>query len=373
MQTRGLILIFAVGMTLCVGCHKSHRAQQSGAPELEVEVALIERDSIVMEYEFTTHLQSNFDAVIQPRVSGYLIKKSFQSGMPVRKGDLLFVIESDLLSTSMRAAEAQLASARAQLTESANNYNRAKPLAEINAISQSQLDQYRAEFLSAQSSVKSAQQNLESAKLQVGYSRIYSPINGIIAATKAHAGDYVGPGTEFQVLTTISNLDTLSAALAIPTSLYLQYARGSESYNNRDLLSDIKLYLSSGEEYDHTGVYDYTKQNISSTSGTISLVVDFPNPDHRLKAGEFASVKVGIGGRRAKILVPQEAVTRIQNIASVWVISSDNTVEYRKVTLGESVGSKWIVEGGLQSGERVALTGLQKLHNGMKVTPNKTK
>jgi membrane fusion protein (multidrug efflux system) len=291
--------------------------------------------------------------------------------MPVKKGDLIFVIESNLLSTTMRAAEAQLYSAQAQLAESKNNYDRAKPLAELNAISQSQLDQYRAEYLSALSSVKSANQSLESARLQVGYSRIYSPIDGIIASSNAHTGDYVGPGTQFQILTTISNLDTLSAQLAIPTSLYLQYARRGNSYENRNLLSDINLYLSSGEKYGYSGIYDYTKQNISSTSGTISIVVDFPNPNLSLKAGEYAKVKVGLGGKRYKLLIPQQAVSRIQNIASVWVIKPDNTAEYRTVELGESYGQLWIIENGVSLGERVALTGLQKLHNGMKVTPYK--
>lgn len=367
-------LLLLAGVLILASCHRSHHKSKSpeAEPAMRIEVSEVKKDSITMQYEFTTHLQSNYDAVIQPRVNGYLLKKNYQSGMPVRKGDLIFVIESNLLSTSMRAAEAQLYSAQAQLAESENNYNRAKPLAELNAISQSQLDQYQAEYLSAQSSVKSARQNLESTRLQVGYAKIYAPINGIIASSEAHVGDYVGPATQFQVLTTISNLDTLSAQLAIPTSLYLKYAREGKSYENQDLLSDIRLFLSSGEEYGYKGVYDYTKQNISSSSGTISIVVDFPNPDSTLKAGEYANVRVGMGGKRAKILIPQSAVNRIQSISSVWVVKPDNTVEYRAVKLGDTFNDMWIVEEGLSVGEMVALTGLQKLHAGMKVVPNKT-
>ena len=372
MRLKYLTILTSAAVILS-GCHKPHHTSKKSSSEelLRVKVSEVIADSITMQYDFTTHLQSNYDAVIQPRVNGYLLKKNYESGMPVKKGDLIFVIESNLLSTTMRAAEAQLYSAQAQLAESKNNYYRAKPLAELNAISQSQLDQYRAEYLSALSSVKSANQSLESARLQVGYSRIYSPIDGIIASSNAHTGDYVGPGTQFQVLTTISNLDTLSAQLAIPTSLYLQYARRGNSYENRNLLSDINLYLSSGEKYGYSGIYDYTKQNISSTSGTISIVVDFPNPNLSLKAGEYAKVKVGLGGKRYKLLIPQQAVSRIQNIASVWVIKPDNTAEYRTVELGESYGQLWIIENGVSLGERVALTGLQKLHNGMKVTPYK--
>ena len=364
------VVLFSLLFFACfyASCHH-HKKEPTAMPAMTIEVATATAEELVMRYDFVTHLKSNYDAIIQPRVNGYLLKKSFSAGMPVRKGDLLFVLDADLLNTTLYAAKAQLAAAEAQEVEARNNYERALPLAKINAISRAQLDQYTSTYASARSSVQSARQSLENARLQVGYANIYSPIDGIIAWSNAHEGDYVGPGTEFSTLTTISNTDTLSAEIAIPTSLYMRYATGRTLYDNRGLLTDVVLYLANGEEYEHRGVYDYTKQNISSTSGTITLVVDFPNPDQQLKAGEYGRVETGIGGKQRIITIPQQCVNRTQGIESVWVVRADSTVEYRRITTAETLGSRWVVQSGLSEGERVAVTGSQKLRNGAKVVP----
>lgn len=362
------IAVFIAAAVLA-GCRK-HASEAKTTPPLRIAVAVARLDSIAMRYTFVSHLSSNYDAVIQPRVNGYLKTKNFSSGLPVRRGDLLFVIDDNLLLTTMRAAQAGLASAQALELEAKNNYERAVPLAGINAISRSQLDQYTAQYASARSSVQSARQSLENARLQVGYARIYSPIDGIISKSAAHEGDYVGPGTSFATLATVSNIDTLSANIAVPTSLYMRYAgRDNASYDNEDLLSQITLYLANGDRYPYEGVYDYTQQNISPSSGTISLVVNFPNPQYKLKAGEYAKIETTMGGRQGKILIPQQCVSQIQGTDSVWIIRGDSTAEYRPVTLGDTYGGMWIVEEGIAAGETVAVTGSQKLRNGAKVDP----
>ena len=173
--------------------------------------------------EFIGYLASNFDAVIQPRVNGYLLTKQFANGMPVKRGQLLFTIDPDQLSTSMLAAEAALQSARAQAVEARNNYDRAVPLARINAISQSQLDQYTAQYKAAEATVRSAEQTLSNARMNVGYTELRSPIDGIISNTRRRTWATTwGPGTQFSVLTTISNIDTLTVDVAIPMSQYLR-------------------------------------------------------------------------------------------------------------------------------------------------------
>lgn len=144
--------------------------------------------------------------------------------MPVKKGQLLFTIDPNLLSTTLLSAQAALESARAREISARNDYERAVPLARIDAISRMQLDQYTAEFAAAQAAVRSAEQQVRNAQLQVGYTRIYAPIDGIIAATNAHMGDYVGVGTQFSVLTTISNIDTVAVNVAIPMAQYLRFA-----------------------------------------------------------------------------------------------------------------------------------------------------
>lgn len=352
-------------------CRRHNKSEPEAAP-LRVEVATATSDSIIMRYSFTTHLRSNYDAVIQPRVDGYLERIAYRSGMPVRRGDLLFTIESNLLNSSLLAAQAALSSAEAEALEAKNNYDRAIPLARLNAISDSQLDQYTAAYNSSVASVRSARQQVASARLQVSYATIYSPIDGIVAASKAHEGDYVGPSTQFSALTTVSNIDSLKADLSIPTSLYLEKAGNRSAYENRDLLSDISLTLADGSIYPYKGIYDYTAQQISTSSGTVTLVVKFPNPDYRLKGGEYGRVKVGLGQRERVVLVPQMAVEQVQGIESVWVVKPDNTVEQRTIQTGETVGRNWIVKSGVSEGETVVLTGKDKLHSGMRITPQKS-
>ena len=352
-------------------CRRHNKSEPEAAP-LRVEVATATSDSIIMRYSFTTHLRSNYDAVIQPRVDGYLERIAYRSGMPVRRGDLLFTIEANLLNASLLAAQAALSSAEAEALEAKNNYDRAIPLARLNAISDSQLDQYTAAYNSSVASVRSARQQVASARLQVSYATIYSPIDGIVAASKAHEGDYVGPSTQFSALTTVSNIDSLKADLSIPTSLYLEKAGNRSAYENRDLLSDISLTLADGSIYPYKGIYDYTAQQISTSSGTVTLVVKFPNPDYRLKGGEYGRVEVGLGQRERVVLVPQMAVEQVQGIESVWVVKPDNTVEQRTIQTGETVGRNWIVKSGVSEGETVVLTGKDKLHSGMRITPQKS-
>lgn len=353
---------------ILAGCRK--HTQKPEMPVLSIPVVEAVTDSVPDRMAFIGYLSSNFDAVIQPRVNGFLSSKQYDNGMPVKKGQLLFTLEPDQLSTTMLAARAALESARAQALEAENNYKRAVPLARINAISQAQLDQYTAQYKAAEASVRSARQTLRNASINVGYTELRSPIDGIIEHTSAHVGDYVGPGTQFSVLTTVSNIDTLTVDVAIPMTQYLRLAGDRKSiYDNEGLLSDIRLILADGSQYPLEGLYDYTRKDVSSTTGTIVIVVMFPNPDQSLKPGQFARVEANVGAVLPRVVVPQQSVSQAQNLNSVWVVGPDSTVRYRRVTPGETYGSMWCIEQGLAAGEWVVLSGQQKLRDGQKVKP----
>lgn len=355
---------------LSTGCKRPKQTEV--IPPLRVVVAEAETDSLPVRMRFIGYLASNFDAVIQPRVNGYLASKQYGNGMPVKKGQLLFTIDPVQFSTTMLAAEAALQSAKAQELEAKNNYERAVPLAKINAISRAQLDQYTAQYKAASSTVRSTEQTLRNAQLEVGYTKLYSPIDGIIEHTPAHVGDYVGPGTQFSVLTTVSNLDTMTVDVSIPMAQYLRYTKpGRSIYDNDGLLSDIRLTLADGVVYPIEGMYDYTRKDVSNNTGTIVLVVMFPNPDLMLKAGQFARVEANVGGLRPCIVIPQQAVDQAQGINSVWVVRPDSTAEYRRVELGDTYGNLWCITSGIDSGELVVAAGRQKLRDGTKVIPVK--
>lgn len=341
-------------------------------PPLRVGVAEVVSDTIPNRMSFIGYLESNFDAMVQPRINGYLLTRQFGEGMPVKRGQLLFTIDPDQLSTTMLAAEAELESAKAQAIEARNNYDRAIPLAKINAISQSDLDQYTAQYKAAEAAVRSAKQAYKSASLDVSYTELRSPIDGIISDVTVHEGDYVGPETEFSVLTTISNIDTVSVNVAIPMSQYLR-ATGTRGliYDNEGLLTDIRLKLADGTCYPHEGIYDFTQKDVSNTTGTIVVVVMFPNPDQSLKPGQFARVEANVGPVHWHKIIPQVCVSQAQGVNSVWVVKPDSTVAYRRITPGETQGASWCVNEGLENGEWVVTAGQQKLHNGMKVIPVK--
>ncbi|MBQ5648025.1 MAG: efflux RND transporter periplasmic adaptor subunit [Alistipes sp.] len=357
-------------ITLLALCSISCKQQaKSNIEPISVEVATVEGKSIPYTRTFIAPISANYSATIQPRISGFLRASFFKNGMPVKRGQLIFTIDNAPQRANRLAAEAALSSAKAKAAEAKRNYERAIPLAQINAISQMQLDQYTAKNLSAIAAVKSAEQNLRNARLDEGYTRIYAPISGIISSSAATAGDYIGPGTEFSTLTTIQNIDTVGVDLAIPMSEYLAVSgRKAFSYDNDSLLSNIRLRIADGSEYPEEGFYLYTRQSIESEMGSIVLVIGFRNPDYALKVGQFARVSASLGADTKRLVVPQKAVSQTQSISSVWVITPDSTAEYREVKLGNSIGEWFIIESGVEEGELVATTGLQKIRNGMRVS-----
>lgn len=365
-------LFFGAILLLAGGC--SDRRKPVSQPSLlTVEAVEVRADSLPQRVEFIGSLTGNANAVIQPRVNGYIRRIGFVNGMPVKQGDLLFLLDGELLRTTQLSAEAKLEAARAQELEARNNYERAVPLAQIEAISQTQLDQYTAQYAAARAAVRTSEQALRNARLEVGYTRIVSPIDGVVAATAAHEGDYVGPGTQFEVLTTVSDIDTLSVALSIPMSQYLSLGGDTGPlFDNAGFLREIRLYLADGSLYPYAGSYYYTHKDVASTQGTLAISVNFPNPEQRLKAGQFARVRAHAGALKPRLVVPQRCVSQAQGVNSVWVVRPDSVVEFRRVELGDTYDDLWCVDSGLHSGELVLVTGLQKVRSGQKVAPHKS-
>ncbi|MBQ5844902.1 MAG: efflux RND transporter periplasmic adaptor subunit [Alistipes sp.] len=358
--------LLAVVLLVVTSC-KLHVSDNIPEP-IVVSTARVESESIDNRHTFISTLSPNYEAIVQPRVSGYLSAKLFDNGMPVKKGQVIFRIDGREQRANLLAAKASLESAKAKAIESKNNYARAVPLAAIDAISQAQLDQYTAQYLASEASVKSAEQTLANAILESEYTTITASINGVISASEAYVGDFVGPGTKFATLTRIQNIDTLCVELAIPMRQYLDYSgRRSFTYNNDSLLSDIALYLADGSHYPLSGSYSYTKSSVADSAGTIILVVTFPNPNYLLKAGQFARVATNIGEAIQRLTLPRQAIQQMQGVNYVWVVRPDSTVEYRKVAIGQTISDRQIVNSGVSKNEIVVINSNAKLSNGQKV------
>lgn len=366
---RQIVVVAFISISpLVISCH--HAAPKVETPR--VAIVEVERQFIADRQRFIGSIAANFEAVIQPRVQGFLASSLFDNGMPVRRGELIFTLDGGEQRAAQLSAKAALASARAKVVEAKNSYDRAVPLAAINAISRAQLDQYTASYEAAKAAVQSAEQQLVNASLAVGYTRIYSPIDGIISTSAAHIGDYVGPGTRFATLTTIQNIDTVAVDVAISMRRYLASSgRTSLTYDNRDLLTDIRLYKADGSEYPHRGFYKFTRSSVPNDMGAMVIVVGFPNPEYALKAGQFARVEANVGRGSECVVVPITAIASRQGVSNVWVCRPDSTVEYRRVVAGEVLGNRRIILEGLAAGEHITLIGAERLRNNQRIMPSK--
>ncbi len=362
------ICLVIMAMATLSSCKNAQK--KSEMPPLQVKVANVEKQITTEKITFASSTEPQYSVTIEPRINGYIENITYKSGAPIKKGTDIFHIDPSLINTTYYAALATLESARASLVEAENNYNRAIPLAKIDAISRSSLDQYTAAYAASKSNVKSAEESLRNAELNLSYTSITSPIDGIIADSPASIGDYVGPGTNFTTLTTISYIDTLTLALAIPTTKYLTYSKNSDSFDNQTLLSDITLILPDSSEYSHKATYDYTQKDITSGSSTVVIYAKVANPERLLKPNMFVRANASIGAKQERIMIPQKAVTQLQGVSSVWVIKPDSTATFRVIELGDTDGTNWCVVSGLESGEVVATSAQLKLHEGAKVTPS---
>lgn len=346
---------------------------QHAMPAMEIAVVEASLQNVPKSMAFVGQIYSNYDISVQPRISGFLASEHYSNGMPVKKGQLIYTIDPSQLETSVEQARANHFSAQAQLVKARNDYHRAIPLAKIDALSKLNLDQYQAEYYSAEASHKAAEAALRNAELDLSYTKIYSPIDGIIAESVTAIGDYVGPGTQFAVLTKISSVDTVTFCLQMPVAEYLAYRKRagitSPSFENDSLLSNIVLSLSDGSIYEKQGFYMYTKKDVGQDMGVIVLVIGFENFDSQLKIGQYASVTADIGSDRSVVVVPQRAVSQTQGINSIWVMAADSSVEYRRIVLGETLGDLWVVESGVSAGEKVLTEGSLKVKSGMKIKP----
>lgn len=360
-------LAVAIGVTSC------GTPQKPKMPTPRIVVVEAYQKQLPTRMKFVGQTYSLSDVTIQPRVSGYLLSTHYDEGMPIKQGQLLIKLDSNPMTVEVTKAQAEVAAAKSQLVEAQNNYNRSVPLARINAISQSSLDQATSTLASAKANMRSAEASLQSANLDLSYTTIYAPMDGVIGETVGSVGDYVGVGTNNPVLNTISNVDSIYVYVSIPTTKYLSIVERDSMdrplYNNVDMLTDVDMILADGSIYPYKGEYKFTQRAVNSQTGAVVIRVLFPNPERYLKPGQYVRVDANVGGDIGVVLVPQRAVIQSQGVNSIYVVGKDSTVHYRAVELGDTYGAEWIILEGIKSGERVLTEGLQKVRSGMKIIP----
>lgn len=363
------LLVASLLTTIGTGCKQeaSSTAVQS-TPQVAV-VDVIQKDvPIYSEAVGTTDGMVN--AIIKAQVNGYLMKQNYNEGAFVQKGHVLFEIDPRKFQAALDQAKGEWAKAKAQLVKTELDVKRDRPLAEGGAISQKELDDSIQANIAATASVASAKAAVEQAELNLSFSKIVAPIDGVVGIAKGQIGDLVGPGDE---LASMSSLDPIRVYVSISEQEYLKYAgKLRQAYTNREEQQpNLELLLADGTVYPEKGEFFIADRQVDVKTGTIRLAARFPNPGNILRPGQFARLRVSTHTKRGALLVPQRAVSELQGGHQVAVVTADNKVEIQPVKVGERVGSLWIIEEGLKAGDLVVVEGLQKLKAGMAVSPKK--
>ena len=363
-------LLFIILPLLLFSCGKEEPAQ---LPPPDITVFQTEAQEVPIYQEFVGQVYGFKDIAIRARVEGYLEGMHFKEGSRIKKGALLYDLESQPFEEKVAAQMSKLAEAKTMLAKAESDLNRIKPLAEQNAVSQSDLDAAVAQYDAFTASVEAAEANLRAAKIQLGYTKIYSPISGIIGRTRAKVGDFVGRSPNPIILNVVSRIDTVLVQFFITETHYLLLARrdisqsGSTDQNARE--ANLELILADGSLYPHKGNVDFIDREVDPTTGAILIQASFPNPAELLRPGQFAKVKAMANVVEGGILIPQRCVTELQGLYSVFVVNDGNEVEKRKVKVGPKVEQFWLILEGLKQGEKVVYEGLQKVKDGAVVNP----
>ena len=362
--TVALVGMLATALTACSG------DEAAGPPAPEVYVAEVLQQDVPVYMEVVGQTRGSQDVDIRARVEGFLDTIDFSEGTFVREGDLLYQIDPKPLEAALAQAKANLANSQARFNQAKITVNRMKPLAEQQAVSLQELDNAMANQYAAKAEVDAAAAAVDKAELDLGYATINSPIDGIVGITEVKAGNLVGSG-ESTLLTTVSKVDPVYFRGGISEADYLRMSRNlreRRATQEEDEPTIVHLLLADGTEFPHTGTLEAVERAVDPTTGTLSMQVSFPNPERLLRPGQYGRVRFATEIKRDALLVLQRAVRELQDQFNVAVVGSDNTVSIRSVKVGPRVGGLWVIEEGLEPGDRVVVEGLQRLRDGMSVT-----
>ncbi|NJD34147.1 MAG: efflux RND transporter periplasmic adaptor subunit [Betaproteobacteria bacterium] len=360
-----LIATACLILVLAAGCDKA--APPPPAPPA-VEVVKVAQRDVPIYMEWIGSLDGNVNAVIRPQVTGYLIKQNYREGDLVKQGQPLFDIDPRTFESAVEEAKGFRAQQQARYDTTKANLARIKPLAAKNAVSQKDLDDAVGADLSAKAALDAAEASLKTAQLNLGFTRMTSPITGIAGIAKAQIGDLLSPSMSSE-LTTVSSVDPIRVYFNISEREYLKVAGNSPDPKADTKALPIDLILVDGSFYPEKGKFLLLNRQVDTTTGTFKAAAQFPNPKNLLRPGQYGKIRVTMSVSKGALLVPQRAVTEMQGKYLVAVVGADNKVEIRPVTVGERVGTEWIISGGLKPGESVVAEGTQKVKPGVTVSP----
>lgn len=365
MRMRSVFLVLA--LVWLEGCGKKPAPIP---PPPKVQVVTVTPSDVPVFQQWIGTLDGYPNAQIRAQVTGYLLKQDYLEGGHVKEGDLLFEIDPRPFQAVLDQARAKLAQDQAALGLTDLDVKRYSPLAREQAISQEQLDDAVQANLQAKAQILSDQAVINTAELNLGFTKIISPITGIAGIATAQLGDLAGPGG--QVLTTVSTVDPIRAYFNIDEQFYLTLARqnaASASPVTNENNIELELILSDGSVYPRPGRWYFTGLQEDINTGTFQVAALFDNPDSILRSGQYARIRAKTQTLKGALLVPQRAVTELQGSYQVALVDAQNKVHLQTVVVGEQSGADWVIDNGLKPNDRVIAEGTQKVKEGAVVDP----
>jgi len=332
-------------------------------PPVKVNVVkAIEKDVPLYE-DFVAQVYGQSDVDIRTRVEGWVTAMNFKEGSHVKKGDLLYIIDDAQYQTRVDREASDLARAKTELVRAQNELSRVKPLTELNALSKKDLDNATASFEAAESQVKATQASLENARIELGYTRVYAPFDGIVGKSNMRVGDYVSRAGTSSVLTTISSIGAVRVRFQISEREYLRIAKLTKE-ELAAARKNVQLVLADDSVYPQTGEVNFADREIDPKTGTLTIEALFPNADGLLRPGLFVKTRVLLNTLPKAVMIPQRAVFQLQSLAQVFTVTDSSTLKATTVEVGQKIGDGWVVTKGLKAGDKVAVVGTASL------TPN---
>jgi len=378
----GVIALIVIG--LIVGAIRPSKHAEAALHVPDVQVVQVQREDVPIIHEWIGTFDGLVNADVRAQVTGYLLTQGYQEGSFVKKGQLLFQIDPRPFKAALDQAEGQLAQAKAKLAmaeavqgRTELDVKRYTPLAREQAATQQDLDNSVQNNLAAIASVETAKAEIktseaavETARINLDFTRLVAPIDGIAGQALLQVGALVSPATG--PVTSVSTVDPIKVYFTVGEPQYLAFRKQfptPESSRASEKELRIELELADGSTYPHVGSFDFADRQVNVSTGTIRIAALFSNPDNILRPGGYAKVLVPIRVQHDALLVPQRAVSELQGGYQVAVVDKDNKVAIRPVTVGTQVDSRWVIADGLNPGDRVVAEGTQKVREGMGVNP----
>lgn len=363
-----MTIVALAAASLAAACAKKE-APPPAPPKVSV-APVIQRDVPVF-VEAIGQTRGSTEIEVRARVEGYLESVDFKEGSYVKKGQLLYTIDPRPLQASVAQAKGVQAQAEAQLARAKQDVMRYEPLVAKNAISRQEYETAVQVQRAAEASVEAARAGTQHADIDLSYTRVEAPAAGVVGRTEVYPGTLVGRG-QSTLLTHISQVDTIHVRVSVPERDFIELNRRGEERRRAGITAPpgrFELVLSDGSTHPEKGDLVFVDRAVDAQTGTMLVEVAFPNPGGVVRPGQYARVRVAIDEKKGALLVPQRAVSELQGIYNVAVVKPDDTVDLRMVKPAERIGNLWVIDQGLQAGDRIVVEGVQKVRAGLKVTP----